>query len=111
FEKDPPRTGPLELRFLARANEKEATLFIRQSDVKLEWGVHLNGKRIGKLFLMEEELTTPISIPAGGLRDGENALTLIQPIEGADDVVLREITLDPRPMREAIHQASLEVRV
>jgi hypothetical protein len=111
FEKDPPRSGPLELRFQARANPREATLFIHQTDVKLEWRVNLNGKRIGKLFLMEEDLTCAIPVPAGDLHDGENTLTLIPPIDAADDIVLREITLDPRPMKEAIHDATLEVRV
>lgn len=111
FEKDPPQTGSLELRFHARTNVEEATLFIRQSDAKLEWRVHLNGKQIGKLFLMEEELTCAIPVPAGALRDGENVLAIIPPIAGADDIVLREIALDPRPMKEAIHEATLEVRV
>lgn len=111
FESDPARSGPLELAFQARANAKEATLFIRQSDVKLEWRVHLNGKRVGKLFLMEDDLTYAMPLPPGSLRDGENALTIIPPIANADDIVLHDIVLDSRPVAEAVHAATLEVQV
>jgi hypothetical protein len=111
FENDPGRSGPLELGFQAKVNPQEATLFIRQSDVKLEWRVHLNGKLLGKLFLMEEELTYAMPLPPDSLRDGENVLTILPPIGSADDIVLRDIILDPRPVKEAIHQATLEVQV
>jgi hypothetical protein len=111
FENDPPRSGPLELRFQAHANPQEATLFIRQSDVKLEWRVHLNGKNLGKLFLMEDDLTYAMPLPAGSLRDGENVLTILPPVGNADDIVLRDIVLDQRPVKEAVQQATLEVQV
>jgi hypothetical protein len=49
--------GPrLDLRFGGRTNEREATLFIRQDDVRQDWIVELNGKRLGSLFLMEADL-------------------------------------------------------
>lgn len=111
FENDPARPGPLEFRFQAQANPKEATLFIRQSDVKLEWRVHLNGKRVGKLFLMEDDLTYAMPLPVGSLRDGGNVLTIIPPIASADDIVLRDIVLDPRSVTEAVHTATLQVQV
>src|SRR5688572_21787334 len=65
FENDPARSGPLEKRFQGQAYAKEATLFIRQSDVKLEWRVHLNGKHIGKLFLMEDDLIHAMPLAPG----------------------------------------------
>lgn len=111
FENDPPREGPLELHFQAQVNTREATLFVRQEDVKLEWRVHLNGKSVGKLFLMEDDLTSALPLPAGALRDGTNVLTVLPPIGAADDIVLRDILVDPRPLAEAIHQATLEVKV
>jgi hypothetical protein len=111
FENDPPREGALELPFQAEANAKEATLFIRQSDVKLEWRVHLNGKPLGKLFLMEEDLIQAIPVPANSLRNGGNVLSILPPIGAGDDIILRDIALDSRPVREAIHQGTLEVQV
>src|SRR6266498_3050376 len=48
-----PNGRQLDLRFTAEANDSEATLFIQQHDVRQDWFVELNGKRLGKLFLME----------------------------------------------------------
>jgi len=111
FEKDPPRVGPLELRFQGKSNTEEATLLIRQSDVKLEWRVQLNGKRLGKLFLMEEDLTYALAIPGGTLRDGENTLSILSPVGNADDIVLQDIRIDPRPLNQTIREAALTVHV
>src|ERR1044071_8930286 len=43
----------LDVKFTARANTNENTLFLRQRDVKLDWGIELNGRKLGKLS--EEE--------------------------------------------------------
>ena len=111
FENDPARPGPLELKFQGKANAQEATLFIRQADVKLEWRVHLNGKRLGTLSPMEADLVQTFPVPPGVLRDGENVLSILAPIGKADDIVLREIVLDERPLKEAVHEGTLEVQV
>jgi hypothetical protein len=111
FEKDPPRVGPLELRFQGKANAEEATLFIRQADVKLEWRVQVNGKRLGHLSLMEEDLTSALAIPPNTLREGENVLSILAPVGNADDIVLQDIRIDARPLNEAIGEAGLTVHV
>lgn len=111
FENDPAQPGSAEFRFQAQANTQEATLFISQSDVKLEWRVHVNGKRVGKLFLMEDYLVHAIPLPVGSLRDGENTITILPPVDNTDDIVIHEIVLDPRPMTEAIGEATLDVLV
>jgi hypothetical protein len=111
FENDPARPGRLDLPFRATTNHTAATLLLRQDDVKLEWIVELNGQRIGKLFLMEADLTHAMALPAGMLRDGENVLSIIPPAQEKDDVILREIAIDPRPMAEALHEAALDVTV
>ena len=106
---DPEGRG-LELRFEGRANPAEATLLIRQRDVKLGWDVRLNDRRIGQLHPMEAALVHALAVPAGTLRDGGNRLT-IGPPPGADDVIIEGVALDPRPVREALGRATLEVRV
>ncbi len=111
FENDPPRAGRLDLPFQAKTSASETTLFIGQDDVKQDWFVELNGKRLGKLFLMEENLIHTLAIPAGTLRDGENVLSFLPPTRERDDIVLREITIDLRPVAEAQRDATLIVKV
>src|SRR5213592_4103220 len=57
----------LDLKFTARANTNENALFLRQRDVKLDWGVELNGRTLGKLFLSEQDLIQTLAVPAGAL--------------------------------------------
>ena len=110
FAGSEPEGRGLELRFEGRANPAEATLLIRQRDVKLDWDVRLNDRRIGRLHPMEAALVHALAVPAGTLRDGENRLTIGPPPE-ADDVIIEGVALDPRPVREALGRAKLEVRV
>ena len=58
FQNDPPQAASAEFRFDAKPNQTEATLFIRQADVKFEWRVVLNGRAIGKLSPMPEGLVS-----------------------------------------------------
>ena len=110
FAGSEPEGRGLELRFEGRANPAEATLLIRQRDVKLEWDVRLNDRRIGRLHPMEAALVYALAVPAGTLRDGRNRLTIGPPPE-PDDVIIEGVALDPRPVREALGRAQLEVRV
>src|SRR5262245_54844001 len=66
-----PNGRRLDLKFMARSNATEYTLQIRQDDVRQDWPVQLNGKRLGKLFLMEADLVHTLAIPPGVLTDGE----------------------------------------
>ena len=105
-----PDAGRLDLRFQATANSGEATLFIRQDNVKQDWPVELNGRRLGKLFLMEADLIHALRIPATTLHDGENLLSIVPPKEN-DDILLHEIRIDPRPLAQAVPEATLSVSV
>src|SRR5437763_14709318 len=71
----------LDLRFSAQVNTNENTLFIRQRDVKLEWGVELNRRKLGKLFVCEQDLIQALAVPARRLRGDENTLSIIPPKE------------------------------
>ena len=110
FEGKTPDGRRLDVKFTATKNAAEQTLFIRQRDVKLEWGVELNGRKLGKLFLMEADLVQSYAIPAGALRDGENTLSIVPPKE-RDDILVGECKLDPRPPKDALNEATLDVRV
>ena len=105
-----PNGRRLDLRFSAHTNASEATLFIRQDDVRQDWFVELNGKRLGKLFLMEADLVHTIAVPAHTLTTGENVLSVIPPRDN-DDIVLRDISIDPRPMMDVLREAALAIRV
>jgi len=106
-----PSEGPmLAMTFTAHPNSQPATLLIHQRDVKLVWPVLLNGRKIGQLNLSEADLIVPLEIPPGALREGENTLSILSP--GAmDDVLVEGISLDTRPMAEALHEATLRVGV
>ena len=109
FASDRAQPGRFEIRFHATANARESTLFIRQRDVKLEWRVEINRKRVGVLSPMEADLIQTMPVPPGTLTTGENVLAIVPPLE-PDDILLHEIILDERPRTDA-HDAILSVRV
>src|SRR5688500_4027806 len=109
FAADRAQPGRFETRFHAVATPGEATLFIRQRDVKLEWRVEINRKRVGVLSPMEADLIQTIVVPPGTLTTGENVLAIVPPLE-PDDILLHEIILDERPRSDA-HDAIISVRV
>src|SRR5207245_8745009 len=103
--------GPrLDLKFTARANTNENTLFLRQRDVKLDWGVEFKGRNLGKLFISEQDLIQSLAVPAGALQDGENTLSVIPPSE-RDDIEVGEATLDSRPLTAALNESALMISV
>ena len=110
FAADKPYGRRLDIRFPAESNAREATLFIRQDDVKLEWGVELNGRKIGQLLLMEAPLWYALPVLAGTLRNGENTLTFTPPKQN-DDIIVGDIKLDSRPLQEVLEQCTLDLDV
>src|SRR2546427_4745028 len=99
-----PHGRRLDIQFIAKTNSGEATLLIRQSDVKLDWPVELNGLRLGKLFLMEPALVFPMAVPPGGLRDGSNTLSILPPTQN-DDITVGDFQLDERPLHQGCEAA------
>lgn len=110
FAHQSPDAQRLDLHFAGQHNAGESTLFIRQDGVKEDWGVELNGKRLGKLFLMESDLVHNLPVPAGTLHDGDNLLSLIPP-KALDDVLIQEIRISSHSATEAIHQSTLDLKV
>ncbi|HEV3121880.1 MAG TPA: hypothetical protein VGY53_08265, partial [Isosphaeraceae bacterium] len=110
FAAHPPEGTRLELRFNAKAREHEATLLLRQRDVKLDWEVRLNGRTLGRLPVHDSPLWHAIAVPAGLVAEGPNSLA-INPGSGSDDIEVGPIRLELRPLAEALNRASLDVRV
>lgn len=101
----------LTVKFQSKANVAECTLRLRQQDVKQTWKVLLNGKDLGRLIQDENDTELVLSIPAGRLADGENTLTLETIGKVADDIRVGEITLDDRPVKDVLNEATVEVVV
>ena len=105
-----PHGKRLDIRFESTRNTDEATLLIRQENVKLDWRVELNGTRLGNLFLMEDSLVWSLAVPSGTLRNGANTVSIIAPREN-DDVVVGPFNLDLRPVSTVFADATIEVKV
>jgi hypothetical protein len=105
-----PHGRRLDVRFTTERTLAESTLFVWQDDVKLDWALELNGQKLGKLFPMEAPLVYALPVPGGLLRSGENTLSVLPPKEN-DDIVVGEFKFDPRPLKEAVNQATLEIQV
>src|ERR1051326_5217897 len=105
-----PHGRRLDLKFTTQANTNENTLFIRQRDVKLDWGIELNGRKLGKLFLSEQDLIQALPLPAGALHDGENTISITPP-NARDDIEVGEIRLDSRPPSQALNESTLNITV
>ena len=104
--------GPtLTLRFQAQPNPGEWTLRLRQQDVRQAWKVILNGKELHRLPPDENDMVLYVPIPAGWITAGENTLLISQAGKIPDDVRIGEISLQKRPVSEALSEAAVEITV
>lgn len=110
FAASQPFGRRLDITFDATTNSAEHTLFLWQDDVKLDWRIDLNGKRIGSLFLVEAPLNFALRLPVGSLRQGSNILSIIPPREN-DDIRIGEIRLAPQPLESALSECAVEFQV
>ncbi|MBK8036397.1 MAG: CehA/McbA family metallohydrolase [Verrucomicrobiaceae bacterium] len=109
--KDRPVDGEkLERRFLAAGNTTEQALRLWHSNVKLNWTVKLNGKRLGILTTAETSMETVLAIPPGMLVEGENILTLYAP-PSLDDIEIGPVILTPEPVKHFLSAARIDVEV
>lgn len=109
-----PDARRVEVSFQSRANQEEATLQLRQQDVKQAWRVLLNDKPLGELVRDEGEMVVYLPIGPGQLVDGDNRLLIECTALGRgteDDIRVGEIYLDPRPQRQVLGEASLDLAV
>src|SRR5437899_5232374 len=111
FEGRTPFSNRLDIHFQSEPNTAEGTLFITQDDVKLEWPVQLNGRKLGTLFLMEQPLVHTLAIPPGTLKKGDNVLSVFPPGAQTDDIIVGDVRLDRRPVEQALRDSSIDVEV
>ena len=104
-----PHGRNLSLTFDSKANDKEATLFLRQDDVKQGWRISLNGKRLGNLERFESKVLHSLKVPAGTLREGQNKFAVEAPVTAIDDIIVGEGFIEYAPRGEALSQSFLEI--
>ena len=88
----------------------ESTLLLWQNNVKYDWPVSVNGRKLGKLQLYEIPVLTAFAVPTGLLKKGENILTINAPKEN-DEILVGLVRVDPRPLRDVAAEATLIVDV
>ncbi|QDT26090.1 hypothetical protein Enr10x_13880 [Gimesia panareensis] len=111
FPEATPRSE-LSVQFEAKANEGEATLQLRQQDIKQGWNVELNGKVLGKLVRDENDQQLLLPVPAGLVKAGKNQLRVFQSGKLIpDDIRVGEIVLFPEPRQKVLSEATVSVSV
>ncbi|MCH8829740.1 MAG: CehA/McbA family metallohydrolase [Planctomycetes bacterium] len=109
-----PDASRLALTFASKKNISEHTLRLRQQDVKQTWNVLVNGKRLGRLRNDENDMVVYFAVGAGVLIDGMNELRIEQDARRRrtpDDIRVGEITIVPRPVKDVLSQATLQIDV
>ncbi|MEX2174006.1 MAG: CehA/McbA family metallohydrolase [Pirellulaceae bacterium] len=105
----------LEVRFAWPAsNPGEYALKLRQQDVKQPWRVLLNGQPLGELIRDEADLTHYLPVAAGRIVAGENVLRIESAASAtspSDDIRVGQLRIEPRGVRDALSEATLEIDV
>lgn len=104
----------LEIRFAASANDTEKTLRLRQQDVKQVWHVALNGKKLGELVRDENDMVITFTIPAKGMIEGSNLLTIESPPNSkvpSDDIRVGPVSIMDTSVREMLHACTITIQV
>jgi hypothetical protein len=105
-----PQGGRYELEFDALRNSSEQVLLIHQRDVSDDWLVELNGKEIGKLAREAKAHELRLTLAKDALRTGKNTL-VIRPQKLSDDIIVGDVRIDPRPLREVLRLEPIIIRV
>jgi len=108
FSGKTPHGRNLSVSFESKANEKEATLFLHQDDVKQGWRISVNGKRLGNLERFESKVLHSLKVPAGTLKDGQNKLAIEAPT-AVDDILVGGAFVELDPVDEVLSHSFLEV--
>ncbi|HYP05006.1 MAG TPA: CehA/McbA family metallohydrolase, partial [Bryobacteraceae bacterium] len=100
------------LNFNGDRNDRERSLFLRQTDVKAVWSVALNGVALGTLFQDERDMALLLPVPAGVLRAGANELRIAgKPSSFSDDIQVRDIRIHDASASDLQREATVDVTV
>jgi hypothetical protein len=100
--------------FQGKANTTEHAIRLRHRDLRHQWEVQVNGKRVARLPLDENEIVTCWAVPAGVLRDEDNELRVVCTANAAappDDVMVGEVEWIERPFAEVLSESVLDIEV
>lgn len=100
----------MELHFQSQANTSEQVLRVWQRDVKLNWPVLLNGKKLGILTTAETAMETIYSLAPGILKEGDNVL-IIEPPPNLDDIEIGPVIFETQTPSAYLSAAKIEVTV
>lgn len=104
----------LELEFDAAATIDECCLTLRQQDVKQQWFVSINGKRLGELTRDENDMLTGFAIPPGILKNGKNRLVIetnASDKSPSDDIRVGSVNVRPGPLTALLSEGEVAVTV
>ncbi len=97
--------------FSWQGNETEHSISIRQYDVKQEWHVFLNGKKLGSLVADGNDMRVYYPVAKGLLINGENILKIIQSDKIPDDIRVGEIFIDKRSVSEVLGESRMNFEI
>ncbi|MBL9113491.1 MAG: PHP domain-containing protein [Verrucomicrobiaceae bacterium] len=100
----------LEVHFQSQPNVSEHILRIWQHQVKLNWPIKLNGKKVGNLTNAETPMESVLVLPPGSLIDGDNVLVIDAP-PNLDDIEVGPLILEDRPLKSLLGESSIQVEV
>lgn len=108
---DVVREKQLVLPFEWNAGTEQATLSLRQFDVRQNWRILLNDKDIGGLVVDEKDINSYFSIPANSLRKGHNTLVIKANDATPDDILMGHLQIDSRSLKDILSEVSVEITV
>ncbi|MEO8474543.1 MAG: CehA/McbA family metallohydrolase [Chryseolinea sp.] len=100
----------LKVTFQRKRITTPTVIELRQYDVKLQWSVYLNGKKISALIQDEHDQTSYIALPPSSLRKGKNELLISSTEAVADDIRVGQIRLHEGTLNDLM-TATINVHV
>ena len=97
----------LDIRFEAKANQKEKLLGLTHRDVDNPWIIRLNGRKIGELKKGKDRVLRHYSIPPNSLKDGRNTLNISS--RSKDDITVGGVMIYDASLRELLDLQPVQV--
>lgn len=101
----------LTLKFAGRENAGEQTLQLRQYEVKHDWQVLLNGKKLGMLATDVNDMIVYFKVPEKSITGGENILQVMTVSKTAEDILVGEIVLHDKPLEALLNESVISLSV